>query len=83
MVDGSVALERVKPHLVLVIKPKIQITDVFNKIGNFKSRSRVFCDFYSEPGFAWNLILSFSLFQKQVNCESVIASYRYQTPTTQ
>ena len=30
---------------------------------------QVFCDFYSEPGFAWNLIQSFSLSQKQVNCE--------------
>ena len=30
---------------------------------------QVFCDFDSEPGFAWNLIQSFSLSQKQVNCK--------------
>ena len=31
---------------------------------------QVFCDFASEPGFAWNLIQSFRLSQTQVNTHS-------------
>ena len=44
---------------------------------------QVFYDFDSELGFAWNLIQSSSLSQKQVNCESVITTYRYQITTIQ
>ncbi|CAH3032749.1 unnamed protein product [Porites lobata] len=35
---------------------------------------QVFCDFDSEPGFAWNLIQSFSLSQKQVNYKIIFIS---------
>jgi len=42
--------------------------------GNSNQTFQVFCDFDSEPGFAWNLIQSFSLSNKdifQVNAVNV------------
>ena len=56
---------------------------LYKIIDNTNQILQVFCDFNSEPGFAWNLIQSFSLSNKhlfQVNILNILDEGRYLLP---
>ncbi|KAJ7363611.1 hypothetical protein OS493_009773 [Desmophyllum pertusum] len=48
---------------------------LYEVIDNSNRTFQVFCDFHSEPGFAWNLIQSFSLANKDLVKGVVLSDY--------